>query len=139
VPSTTDTSWRHSNVSRRPSKGLAFRDDLFPREGYRRTWEQLEARLAQREACKLMIGLLELAAHPGVEAILTERLDALLTAGKLPDLAQLRHEYAPVSPSVLKWWLKRHRRHSTTRCSMTRCQYEHRCYLRCAASGADAQ
>ncbi|WP_184133210.1 IS21 family transposase [Paraburkholderia atlantica] len=87
-------------LKRKPQafRGLAFRDDLFPREAYRRTWEQLEARLAQREACKLMVGLLELAAHHGVEAILAERLDALLAAGKLPELEQLRHEFAPRQP-----------------------------------------
>ncbi|WP_409364286.1 hypothetical protein [Burkholderia sp. Bp9031] len=38
-------------------KGLAFRDELFPREAYRRTWEQLEARLTPRDACRTMVGL----------------------------------------------------------------------------------
>src|ERR1700758_4101715 len=41
-------------LKRKPQafKGLAFRDDLFPREAYRRTWEGLDAQLTQREACK---------------------------------------------------------------------------------------
>jgi hypothetical protein len=56
-------------------KGLAFRDDLFPREAYRRTWERLEAELTQREASKTMVGLLELAANHGVEAVLAGRLE----------------------------------------------------------------
>jgi hypothetical protein len=91
--------YRHfiESLKRKPQafKGLAFRDDLFPREAYRRTWEQLEARLTSREACQAMVGLLELAAHHGVEAVLAERLDALLAAGELPDLQRLRHEFAP--------------------------------------------
>jgi hypothetical protein len=91
--------YRHfiESLKRKPQafKGLAFRDDLFPREAYRRTWEQLEARLTSREACQAMVGLLELAAHHGVEAVLAERLDALLAAGELPDLERLRHEFAP--------------------------------------------
>jgi hypothetical protein len=35
-------------LKRKPQafKGLVFRDALFPREAYRRTWEQLEARLS---------------------------------------------------------------------------------------------
>lgn len=76
-------------------KGLLFRDDLFPREAYRRTWEQLEAQLSQREACKTIVGLLELAAQHGVEAVLADRLNILLAAGTLPDLDQLRREFAP--------------------------------------------
>lgn len=41
------------------------------------------------------MGLLELAGHHGIEALLADRLDALLAAGKLPDLKQLRDEFAP--------------------------------------------
>ncbi|KVE45537.1 hypothetical protein [Burkholderia sp. BDU5] len=92
-------STRHfvDELKRKPQafKGLAFRDDLFPREAYRLTWEQLEARMSQRDACKTMVGLLELAANHGVEATLADRLDALLAAGELPDLEQLRGEFAP--------------------------------------------
>jgi hypothetical protein len=91
--------YRHfiEGLKRKPQafRGLAFRDDLFPREAYRRTWEQLETRLMPREACKIMVGLLELAAHHGVEAVLAERLDTLLAIGTLPDLERLRHEFAP--------------------------------------------
>ena len=91
--------YRHfiDSLRRKPQafKGLAFRDALFPREAYRRTWEQLEGQLSQRQACKSMVGLLELAGHHGVEAVLAERLEALLAAGDLPDLKQLRDEFAP--------------------------------------------
>jgi hypothetical protein len=84
-------------LKRKPQafKGLVFRDDLFPREAYRRTWEQLEARLAPRQACKVMVGLLELAAYHGVEAALAERLDVWLDAGQLPDIERLRQEIMP--------------------------------------------
>jgi hypothetical protein len=87
-------------LKRKPQafKGLAFRDDLFPREAYRWTWERLEARLTQREACKTIVGLLELAANHGVEAVLAGRLEALLAAGELPDLEQLQNEFAPRQP-----------------------------------------
>lgn len=91
--------YRHfiESLKRKPQafKGLAFRDELFPREAYRRTWEQLEARLTQREACKVIVGLLELAALDGVEAVLAARLNALLVDGKLPDLKALREEFSP--------------------------------------------
>jgi hypothetical protein len=58
-------------------------------------WEQLEQHLSARDACKAMVGLLELAAHHGVEALLAERLNALLAAGTLPHLERLRSEFAP--------------------------------------------
>src|ERR1700761_221563 len=91
--------YRHfiESLKRKPQafRGLAFRDALFPRDAYRRTWEALEVRLAQREACKTMVGLLELAAMDGVEALSAARLNALLVDSNLPDLKALREEFAP--------------------------------------------
>ena len=84
-------------LKRKPQafKGLAFRDALFPREAYRRTWEQLDRRLTQRQACQTMVALLEMAARDGVEAMLAGRLEALLVAGVLPDVTRPREEFAP--------------------------------------------
>ena len=100
--------YRHfiESLKRKPQafRGLAFRDALFPRDAYRRTWESLEAQLTQRQACKIIVGLLELAGHHGVEAVLAQRLNVLLDAGQLPELKQLREEFAPretVCPEVI--------------------------------------
>ena len=89
-------------LKRKPQafKGLAFRDALFPREAYRRTWEQLELRLTQRQACQTIVALLEMAARDGVEALLAQRLDELLVTGELPDVKRLREEFAPRKPEV---------------------------------------
>lgn len=91
--------YRHfiDSLKRKPQafRGLAFRDDLFPREAYRRIWDRLDQALPPRSACKTMVGLLELAGHHGVEAQLAERLDALLELGELPDLKALFDEFAP--------------------------------------------
>jgi len=81
-------------------KGLVFRDALFPREAYRRTWEQLELKLTQRQACQTIVALLEMAARDGVEGALGVRLDALLVAGELPDVKRLREEFAPRKTEV---------------------------------------
>lgn len=95
--------YRHfiESLKRKPQafKGLLFRDALFPREAYRRTWEQLELRLTQRQACQTIVALLEMAARDGVEGALAQRLEALLAAGALPDLTQLRAEFAPRTPA----------------------------------------
>jgi len=84
-------------LKRKPQafKGLVFRDALFPREAYRRTWEQLDLKLTQRQACQTIVALLEMAARDGVEGVLAQRLDALLVAGELPDVKRLREEFAP--------------------------------------------
>jgi hypothetical protein len=81
-------------------KGLVFRDALFPREAYRRTWEQLERRLTQRQACQTIVALLEMAAYDGIEGVLAQRLDELLVAGDLPDVKRLREEFAPRKTEV---------------------------------------
>jgi hypothetical protein len=41
-----------------------------------------------------------MAARDGVEAVLAERLDALLQAGELPDMKRLREEFAPRSAEL---------------------------------------
>jgi hypothetical protein len=96
--------YRHfiEELKRKPQafKGLAFRDSLFPREAYRRTWEQLDLQLTQRHACQTIVALLEMAARDGVEGVLAERLDALLVAGVLPDIKRLREEFAPRTTEV---------------------------------------
>jgi hypothetical protein len=91
--------YRHfiDGLRRKPQafKGLVFRDALFPREAYRRTWEQLDLRLTRRQSCRTIVALLEMAARDGVEALLAQRLDVLLALGELPDVQRLREEFAP--------------------------------------------
>ena len=89
-------------LKRKPQafKGLVFRDDLFPREAYRRTWEQLDLQCPQRQACQTIVALLEMAARDGVEAVLAQRLEALLLAGVLPDVKRLREEFVPHEAEV---------------------------------------
>jgi hypothetical protein len=91
--------YRHfiEELKRKPQafKGLVFRDALFPREAYRRIWEQLDTRLTQRRACQTIVALLEMAARDGVEGALAQRLEVLLLAGELPDVKRLREEFAP--------------------------------------------
>ncbi|WP_317204249.1 IS21 family transposase [Janthinobacterium sp.] len=72
-----------------------LRDALFPRTEYRLMWARLRDSLPEAGACRLMVGLLDLAGNGGCEAELAERLALLLAAGELPDLDQLRDEMAP--------------------------------------------
>jgi hypothetical protein len=74
---------------------LVYRDRLFPRDAYRRTFDRLRERLPDRKACRLMVDLLALAHERGCEAELAGQLDADLDAGQLPDLGRLRAHFAP--------------------------------------------
>ena len=82
---------------------LVYRDQLFPREAYRHSWEALLAALPPRTACRTMVGLLALAHDRTCEGELAIELEAILGTGELPDLALLRQQFAPpgtVVPTV---------------------------------------
>ena len=74
---------------------LIYRDALFPRPAYARAWAALDAGRSAKQACRDMVGLLDLAANGACEAALAERLDAILDAGALPDIDALKTEFAP--------------------------------------------
>jgi len=74
---------------------LVYRDQLFPREAYRRAYEALREALPERQACRIAVDLLALAHDRGCEAELAESLVAILETGRLPDVAALRARFAP--------------------------------------------
>jgi transposase InsO family protein len=74
---------------------LVYRDQLFPRETYRHTFERLRERHSDRQACKIMVELLSLAHDRACEAQLAGMLTEHLQADLLPDLAVLRAHFAP--------------------------------------------
>jgi hypothetical protein len=80
--------------------GLVYRDQLFPRDAYRQTFDRLLERVPEKSACRLMVNLLALAHERGCEAELATLLAADLAAGQLPDLAALRERFAP-DPAAL--------------------------------------
>ena len=80
---------------------LVYRDELFPRAAYARTWQAVDAALPARQACRVMVGLLELAATGACEAALADRLDAILDTGQLPDLLALKDEFAPKTQQIV--------------------------------------
>lgn len=97
--------YRHvvASLRRKPQalRHLAYRDALFPRAEYRRAWQAIDQALPEARACRLMVGLLDLAARGGGEVALARRLDRLLDAGELPDLAVLTAELAPITPAAV--------------------------------------
>ena len=74
---------------------LVYRDKLFPRQEYRRTFDTLLEKLSDRQACKTMVELLALAHDRGCERELAEQLADTLDEGGLPDMAVLRAHFSP--------------------------------------------
>lgn len=79
---------------------LVYRDQLFPRQAYRGTFDMLVEKLPERQACKIMVELLALAHERGCESELANALSDCLEARRLPDMAELRARFAP-DPSRL--------------------------------------
>src|ERR1700710_2347644 len=80
--------------------GLVYRDQLFPRDAYRQTFDRLLERLPEKSAGRLMVNLLALAHERGCEAELATLLAVDLAAGQPPDIAALCAHFAP-DPATL--------------------------------------
>lgn len=74
---------------------LVYRDQLFPRLAYRRTFDTLIEHLTERQACRVMVELLAMAHERNCESELAEQLSACLHAGQLPDMRALQTRFAP--------------------------------------------
>jgi len=79
---------------------LVYRDQLFPRDAYRLTFDRLLETIPAKSACRLMVDLLALAHERGCEAELAMLLTADLSAAQLPDITALRARFAP-DPAAL--------------------------------------
>jgi hypothetical protein len=79
---------------------LVYRNQLFPRDAYRLTFDRLLEKLPEKSACRLMVDLLALAHERGCEAELATLLAADLAAAQPPDIAALRVRFAP-DPAIL--------------------------------------
>jgi hypothetical protein len=75
--------------------GMVYRDQLFPRDAYKRAFDRLLERLPERTACRTMVDLLALAHDRACEAELADVLAGDLAEGRLPDMAALRVRFSP--------------------------------------------
>ena len=102
--STTDKyprriDWRHMLPALKRKPGAfarwVLRDAMFPRSEYARTWAHISDRLTERQACKLMVSLLDLADRANVVNELAGVLHGLVEQGEVPDLDALVDRFAP--------------------------------------------
>ena len=91
--------WRHMLPSLKRKPGAfarwALRDAMFPRSEYAQAWELIRERLPERAACRLMVGLLDLADQANVVVELAGVLAALHECDELPEIEALRERFAP--------------------------------------------
>jgi len=74
---------------------LVYRDQLFPREAYRQTFDALIDQQSERQACRTIVELLAMAHERNCEGELAADLKASLEAGRLPDMVALRKRFSP--------------------------------------------
>ena len=79
---------------------LVYREQLFPRRAYQRAFEALLAAAGEKQACRIMVGLLALAHDRACEVELAAAIDAELDAGRLPDHNHLGRRFAPDPASI---------------------------------------
>ncbi|MGH8135932.1 MAG: IS21 family transposase, partial [Steroidobacteraceae bacterium] len=79
---------------------LVYRNQLFPRDAYRQTFERLLEAVGERAACKQAVERLSLAHERACEAELAGLLAEGLAAARLPDMAALWARFAP-DPAAL--------------------------------------
>lgn len=79
---------------------LTYREQIFPRDAYRRMFDRLIEAMPERDACRLMVELLSMAHERACEAELADLLAQDLDAGRLPDIDALRARFAPDPASL---------------------------------------
>jgi hypothetical protein len=92
-------NYRHviHSLRRKPMAllNLVYRNQLFPRQAYRRTFDALLEQLPEKQACRIMVDQLALAHDRGCEAELADLLAVDLEAGRLPDMTAVCAHFAP--------------------------------------------
>lgn len=91
--------WRHmlGSLKRKPGAFARWvlRDAMFPRSEYAQAWQRLRERIEERAACRLMVGLLDLADRANVVNELALVLAELHERDALPNIEELRERFAP--------------------------------------------
>jgi len=89
--------YRHviHSLARKPQafRYSRLRDDLLPNATYRSVWLTVDKVMAPKEACKFIVGLLQLAALHDCEKPLGEAVLAALSEGKSLSLTSLQNQF----------------------------------------------
>jgi len=78
-----------------------IRDELLPNLSYKLIWTHINNTMSPRPACRLMVGLLHLAASADCESELSKEALRLINRGKQLELANLQSKFKQKSKSAL--------------------------------------
>jgi hypothetical protein len=97
-------NYRHiiHSLRRKPMAllNLVYRDQVFPRDAYRCTFDALLEQVGERQACRITVELLAMAHERGCERELADQLAQGLKDNRLPDMGALRARFAPDPASL---------------------------------------
>lgn len=97
-------NYRHliASLSRKPQafRYSVLRDELLPTPTYKEIWQHIDRLCSSRHACKLMVGILKLAATYECEQALGEVVLASLISGHIPCLGTLSKPYHKVADLI---------------------------------------
>ena len=89
--------YRHliGSLARKPQafRYSVLREDLLPSDTYKEIWSFINQHCTARYACKLIVGLLKLAATHNCEQELGERVLRMIKKGLIPHLGDLQRRY----------------------------------------------
>lgn len=88
------------SLSRKPQafRYSILRDDILPNETYRKIWLMIDQRCTQKQACRLIVGILKLAADYDCEEQLGAKVRHMLKKGEVPCLGSLQQDYQLTQP-----------------------------------------
>ena len=91
------------SLSRKPQafRYSVLRDDLLPTQTYKKIWKHIDEACSVKHACKLMVGILKLAADNNCEQELGETVLNMLKKGNIPCLGTLQKKYDSSSEEIL--------------------------------------
>ncbi len=96
--------YRHviGSLVRKPQafRRYLFQKDMFPAPAFQAAWRVIDQALDPRQACRVYVGLLHLAAQYDCEAELARALETTLAKNQVPDLDQLRDRFIPKPPAI---------------------------------------
>lgn len=82
-------------------RGSQIRDDLLPNPIYQKIWEHVDSKMSPKAACKLMVGILYLAATEDCEEEIAWWVSEAIANGEVITLTKLQNKYrAPPSLQI---------------------------------------
>lgn len=94
----------------------ALRDELLPTNEYRTIWRLIDEQMPPKQACKMMVGLLHLAARENCEEVLAQIVLKRLKTNAPLSLSQLQDLFAKPSPVVPSIEVTQHQLHQYNQC-----------------------